>query len=279
MAFLISELHAAESAGQAAYIIGHASPAVSLPAQSHYLNQIMQRYRHTIAGQFYGHTHHSEIGIGYLENGHKSSSSATTVAYTAGSVTPFGGTVNPTFRVFEVDEASGEVWDWTDYYANISDPVFQAAPNWQPLYSIRNAYASVTQLEHSEPLSPAFWHKVTEALALSQHLFRRYIYFRLGGSRFGAFRACRTEACWNYTICAMRRARKEDRCDGTYARNATIHQHSQLPPADEAGDMIDMLWTNVTDHQVQEGFNGFQDVLAELRRRAELGQDLRHLAR
>ena len=275
LAFLITELHAAESTGQRAYIVGHASPSVSLPGQSHYLDQIMQRYHRTIVGQFYGHTHHSEISIGYSSIAHKTSRSATTVAYTAGSVTPFGGTVNPTFRVYDIDDASGEIWDWTDYVANISDPAFQELPRWRALYSVREEFSAATQHPRTEPLTPAFWHVFSERLAHSQQLFRRYVTLRYGGSRFGAWRACRTESCWNYSICALRRSRREEKCDGSYARNATSQRF---------GSLTDKL-LEVYDRGLEEGMNGnrqkafgFEDVLVALRSRLAAGEDLRHLA-
>ena len=275
LAYLISELDAAESSGQRAYIVGHASPAVCLPGQSHYLDQILQRYHRTIAGQFYGHTHHSELGIGYSDVTRKTSNTATTVAFTAGSVTPFGGTVLPTFRVYDVDEISGEVWDWTDYFANISDPAFQKTPSWQVLYSARNEYSTATEHPSNEPLTPAFWHKLSVALAHSHQLFRRYVYLRYGGSPFGAWRACRTEACWNYSICAMRRVRKEEKCDGNYPRNATVQQTiSNYTDTTSSVAVFDQdNWT-----QPPHDTFGLQAILDDLRRRLAAGEDLGQLA-
>lgn len=77
LGFTVQELQAAEDAGQRAWIIAHMPPGgpdtlddqVSLsispvalgsdwwPSQSNYFDQIIQRYRNTIAGQFYGHSH------------------------------------------------------------------------------------------------------------------------------------------------------------------------------------------------------------------------------
>jgi sphingomyelin phosphodiesterase len=73
----VQELQAAEDAGQRAWIIAHMPPGESdalldqvrvhsrlilyyislCPAQSNYFDQIVQRYRNTIAGQFFGHSH------------------------------------------------------------------------------------------------------------------------------------------------------------------------------------------------------------------------------
>jgi len=75
---MVSQLQAAEDAGQRAWIIGHIPPGkadvfhdqvflsrscyvTNLPMliilQSNYYDQIVQRYKNTIAAQFFGHSH------------------------------------------------------------------------------------------------------------------------------------------------------------------------------------------------------------------------------
>ena len=58
-AFMVDQLQAAEDAGQRAWIIGHMPSGKSdFPHdQSNYYDQIIQRYKNTIAGQFFGHSH------------------------------------------------------------------------------------------------------------------------------------------------------------------------------------------------------------------------------
>ncbi len=65
MAFAVQELQAAEEAGQKAWIIGHMPPGApdTLHDQSNYYDQIVQRYQHTIAGHFFGHSHLVRISI------------------------------------------------------------------------------------------------------------------------------------------------------------------------------------------------------------------------
>ena len=76
LAFIVSQLQVAEDEGQRAWIYGHIPPGktdflrdqvrfsifikgcilFNLP-QSNYFNQVVQRYKNTIAAQFYGHSH------------------------------------------------------------------------------------------------------------------------------------------------------------------------------------------------------------------------------
>lgn len=77
-AFMVSQLQAAEDAGQRAWIIGHIPAGkadifhdqvrlvqtITVPfnscvsmKQSNYYDQIVQRYVNTIAAQFFGHSH------------------------------------------------------------------------------------------------------------------------------------------------------------------------------------------------------------------------------
>ena len=75
--FTVQQLQAAEDAGQRVWIMAHMPPGRAdvmrdqvrsghffpkpfrsvILYQSNYFNQIVLRYRNTIAGQFYGHTH------------------------------------------------------------------------------------------------------------------------------------------------------------------------------------------------------------------------------
>lgn len=77
LAFLVQELQATEDAGQRAWILGHipfgsgdylhdqvrmkgsylSFDLIRFSFQSNYYDQILQRYKNTIAGHFFGHTH------------------------------------------------------------------------------------------------------------------------------------------------------------------------------------------------------------------------------
>ncbi|KAF7986343.1 hypothetical protein HWV62_35336 [Athelia sp. TMB] len=59
LAFLVQELQATEDADQRAWILGHIpfGSGDYLHDQSNYYDQILQRYKNSIAGHFFGHTH------------------------------------------------------------------------------------------------------------------------------------------------------------------------------------------------------------------------------
>ena len=56
---MVAQLQAAEDAGQRAWLIGHIPSGKSdvFHDQSNYYDQVVQRYKNTIAAQFFGHSH------------------------------------------------------------------------------------------------------------------------------------------------------------------------------------------------------------------------------
>ncbi|KAI9629044.1 hypothetical protein KEM48_011203 [Puccinia striiformis f. sp. tritici PST-130] len=95
LAWLISELQDAENRGQKAWIIGHLSPgkADCLHEPSRYINQILRRYKHTIAAMFYGHTHRSEWEIVYEDPQHPTAENAIGIIYIGQQSHPNLGTL------------------------------------------------------------------------------------------------------------------------------------------------------------------------------------------
>jgi hypothetical protein len=161
----------------------------------------------------YGHTHSSDFVVSYSTPAQKTAETASSVSFVCGALTPLGRSVNPGFRVYEVDDATGELWDWKEYYTNITDPAFQQGPQWKVLYSAREAYAPlVPDYAVDEPLRPAFWHQVAEGLEKSLPAFRRFIYNKYRGSKFSQTRACRSDTCRKMTLCNLRRSRSEEKC-------------------------------------------------------------------
>lgn len=56
--------------------------------QSAYFDQVVQRYRTTIAGQFYGHTHADEFAVGYANYSERTAENAVSVAMIGPAMTP-----------------------------------------------------------------------------------------------------------------------------------------------------------------------------------------------
>ena len=63
---------------------------------SHEYNRIVKRFKNTIAGQFFGHTHYDEFQIFFND------SEAINIAYLAPSETSLDG-LNPAYRIYTID--------------------------------------------------------------------------------------------------------------------------------------------------------------------------------
>ncbi|KZT25638.1 sphingomyelin phosphodiesterase [Neolentinus lepideus HHB14362 ss-1] len=208
LAFIIAELQAAEDAGQRVWVIGHSPVGKGdiMWDQSNYYDQIVQRYKNTIAGQFFGHTHADELQIAYSDYKNRTAANAVSVGLVAPALTPRSG--NPAFKVYDVDPDTYEVMDAKSYFADMTHPTFRHTPSWALFYSARAAYGPLLNLPSSASLSPAFWHNLTELMVRNDTLFDEYQSRKNGGVRR---RRCRGE-CKEKTICQMMSMRSEDDC-------------------------------------------------------------------
>ncbi|KAJ7716969.1 Metallo-dependent phosphatase-like protein [Mycena maculata] len=209
IAFLISALQAAEDAGERAWIIGHIplGKEDTLVDQSNYYNQVLQRYINTIAGQFFGHSHKDQFEIAYSNYSEQTAANAVSVGLIGPALTPTSG--NPAFKVYEIDPDTFEVMDSSVFFTNTSDPNFQITPTWGLFYSARDTYGPLVSLAPDEPLSPAFWHNLTEVFAANDTAFQMFNTFLSRGANVVA---CDGD-CVNTTICDMRAFRSENNCD------------------------------------------------------------------
>ncbi|KAF5378767.1 hypothetical protein D9615_006955 [Tricholomella constricta] len=197
LAFTVKELQMAEDAGQRAWIVAHMPPGRqdTLQDQSNYFDQIVQRYKNTIAGQFYGHSHQDQFAIAYSNYARRSAETAVSVGWIGPALTPRDS--NPAFRVYDVDPDTYEIMD---------SRVFRTT--WELYYSARATYGPLVGVQPSEALGPAFWHRVTEAFARNDTAFQQYNAFLSSG--FGV-KACNA-ACKTLTICGLRALRAQDNC-------------------------------------------------------------------
>lgn len=99
LGWLIDQLQDSEDRGERAWIIGHIAPGDStcFHDYSNYYHQIVERYAHVIAGQFFGHTHKDEFQMFYKDGSDRNAEDAISMAYVSPSITPFLN-VNPGFR-------------------------------------------------------------------------------------------------------------------------------------------------------------------------------------
>ncbi|TFK49001.1 sphingomyelin phosphodiesterase [Heliocybe sulcata] len=235
LAFIISELQAAEDAGQRAWFIGHSPVGKGdiMWDQSNYYDQIVQRYKNTIAGQFFGHTHSDELQIAYSDYKSRTAENAVSFGLVAPALTPRSG--NPAFKVYDVDPDTYEIMDAKSYFTNMTDPSFRRRPKWSLFYSARASYGPLLNLSSTSSLSPAFWHNITELMIHNNTLFDEYQHRKNGGVRR---RKCRGE-CKEHTICQMMSMRSEDDCNtvtpgvpGFQSRDQAVFDMGLIPHAE-----------------------------------------------
>lgn len=94
LAWLVSELDAAERAAERVYLVGHMplGDHHAFHDQSNYLDQVVDRYGETIAAMFFGHTHLDEFQVSYSSyEDPRDPASPRAVSYIAPSLTPTSG--------------------------------------------------------------------------------------------------------------------------------------------------------------------------------------------
>ncbi|KAF5389569.1 hypothetical protein D9757_004127 [Collybiopsis confluens] len=217
LSFLVSQLQVAEDLGQRAWIMAHMPPGGGdvFHDQSNYYDQVVQRYKHTIAGQFFGHTHNDEFQLAYSNYSDRTKDTATSMAWIVPALTPRSG--NPAFKVYDIDPDTYEVIDVHLYSTNMSHPDYQIEPTWNLLYSARDLYGSLIPggLEPSQSLSPSFWHQLTELFENDDEAFQTFQHLK---RRIGGGDCIQDEDedayldCKRRVICQLRAQRSEDNC-------------------------------------------------------------------
>ncbi|KAF5389664.1 hypothetical protein D9757_004095 [Collybiopsis confluens] len=211
LSFMVETLQAAERAGQKVWVIGHIplGKADTVEDQSNYYDQILQRYKHTIVGQFFGHSHKDQFEVAYSDYNDQTAANAVGVGLICPALTPTSG--NPAFKVYDVDPDTFGIMDIFFISANITDPDFQYNPTWDVYYDAREVYGPLVDLPSTSELTPAFWHNLTEVFMNNDTAFQMFNTFI---SRGGAVTTCDdTDNCKNTTICDMRAFRSQNNCD------------------------------------------------------------------
>lgn len=214
--WFISQLQAAEDAGERVWVIGHVSPSQTDCIQnwSALYYQVVQRYSpHVIAEQFFGHSHYDEFAISYGP-GAKNAQNAILTSWIAPSVSPYTD-LNPGFRLYKVDTGNWNVYDSNTYVADLSKAATWdatgATPDWHLEYSAREAYGAHVPIAADQPLSPAWWHNVTNAFESNDAAFQKYWTYR--GKSANRMAACTTNtSCPKEMICDMRAGKSTDTC-------------------------------------------------------------------
>ncbi|KAK6429923.1 hypothetical protein LTR95_013926 [Oleoguttula sp. CCFEE 5521] len=211
LAWLVSELQAAETAGQRAIIIGHMPFGVNDAFRdgSNYLGQILNRYDATIAGLFFGHTHKDDFQIGYSSYSVQSARTANSISHIAPALTPTSG--SPAFKVYTVDPVTFGVLDVTVYSTSLEAATYQTSPVWTKYYSAKEAYGPLVSppvTAASAELTPAFWHNLTAVFQSNDAVFQQY---NARKSRGWNVPSC-DAACKAKSVCQLKAAEAQYNC-------------------------------------------------------------------
>ncbi|KAF9917474.1 hypothetical protein BX616_000874, partial [Lobosporangium transversale] len=217
--WLITQLQAAEDAGERVWIISHVGPSQTdcLQNWSALYYQVVQRYSpHVIAEQFFGHTHYDEFAL-YYGPGAKNTHNAISTGWIGPSVTPYTD-LNPGFRVYKVDSKSWNVFDSQTYIADLDQAAnwdaTGATPNWHLEYSARQAYGAFVPIADNQPLSASWWHNVTTVFEKNDAAFQQY--WKYHGKSAAGQPACPASGpCPKEIICNLRAGKSSDSCSGT----------------------------------------------------------------
>ncbi|THU99730.1 hypothetical protein K435DRAFT_937701 [Dendrothele bispora CBS 962.96] len=122
LSFMVPQLQEAEDAGERVWIMGHIPMGGRdvFHDQSNYYDQVIQRYRRTIVGQFFGHTHADKFQLAYSNYSYQTKDTATSMSWIAPVLTPRSG--NPAFKVYDVDPDTYEVMDMKVYSSDLRSP-------------------------------------------------------------------------------------------------------------------------------------------------------------
>ncbi|XP_056645510.1 sphingomyelin phosphodiesterase-like isoform X1 [Diorhabda sublineata] len=202
--WLIYELQNAEKQNEKVHVIGHIAPGSSDCLKTWSMNyySIVDRYRHVITGQFYGHSHADEFELFYET---KNYSQPINIAYLGPSITTYENH-NPAYRIYYVDgdynNSTRFVLDhetWTTDLEKANEG--ENEPIWYKLYSARDTYGI-------QSLSPEMWDKFIDKMAADPYYFNIFYknYYRDSPTRPYCDSECRVRI-----LCDLKSGRSQDR--------------------------------------------------------------------
>lgn len=165
--WLRSALYAAEQAGEAVFIIGHIPPGDHFCASTWatVYRALVNRFRNTIRGQFFGHTHKDQFEVvESLQTGQPPAG----VVYVVPGMTSFSYH-SPCFRLYEADKSTHRILNFYTYCldlatANTDNATF---PQFHITYDPISLY-------NMTDLSPASWAQLSQKLENSPLLAQTY---------------------------------------------------------------------------------------------------------
>lgn len=207
--WMITQLQAAEDAGERVWIVGHVlsgwDGSNPLPNPTDLFYQIVDRYSpHVIANIFFGHTHEDQVMIYYANNGTtRNAENALSTGWIGPSVTPLTN-LNSGFRLYEVDTGDFSIYNAWTYTSPVSSypNLTSTGPTFKIEYSTRDTYGPATDWPADAPLNATFWHRVTEAMEANRTLVSIFNTFQ--GKSSIQSPNCTSEACAKAKVCYIR---------------------------------------------------------------------------
>lgn len=130
----------AEALNEKVHVLAHIPPGEGscMRVWSREYNRIVERFRHVIVAQFYGHTHFDEFNLAYSD---KNLYDAVSVGWNGGSLTAYAD-VNPNYKIFEVDSINFEIVNFESWGYNLTEANLESTkpPNWRKIYSFKQTY-------------------------------------------------------------------------------------------------------------------------------------------
>ena len=155
LVWLEAVLANSRAAGQRVILVGHIppmAPATQWNYGQRYI-QLLEKYADVLTAQLYGHTHRDSA---HVMMDLATNSTPVLTAFVAPSVTTFTD-INPSFRVYEYDRATGEILDYHQYHLDLLETIRTNQTSWELYYSARAAFGV-------PDMSPASWLGVARRL-------------------------------------------------------------------------------------------------------------------
>lgn len=164
--FLVNELVESESNNQRVWIIAeHPNSVNSMPVASKVFLKIVRRFSpKVIAAIFFGSDDETHQVV-YDADCNETPDTAVAFALMAPSVSPYAGS-NPGWRYYTVDEDTFDIINSFTFFTPLNDSYANsgAEPVWRFGYSAREFLDPSGSWPVEEPLTPRFWHSVSERL-------------------------------------------------------------------------------------------------------------------
>eukprot|EP01022_Parablepharisma_sp_SALTPOND_P015628 TRINITY_DN2227_c0_g1_i1.p1 TRINITY_DN2227_c0_g1~~TRINITY_DN2227_c0_g1_i1.p1 ORF type:complete len:592 (-),score=27.80 TRINITY_DN2227_c0_g1_i1:44-1762(-) len=161
LAWLENELAKSEARGESVFIIGHIASQSNSGVNSwtYRYSILVERYAHIIKGQFYGHIHADFFFVmrSQLDN------SPISVTHLLPALTP---SPNPSFRIYDVDPATYELLDYTQYRLYLDEANKLLKAEWKVAYEFLKYF-------EVDDMSPQSFEKIIDRMENEKEYFKK----------------------------------------------------------------------------------------------------------